>query len=146
MLKKFDRFFETRKSVAALFLRLGFGFHLMFFTADNVFSYSRMLEFEKFLAVNGFPFPLFCAFLSVYAQFICGFLWILGLFVRPAAAIVIVNFIVAILMVHLGQDYEGISRPLLMVWPAISLMFSGAGKYSIDNLFLRKIEKERVLA
>lgn len=56
----------------ALFIRLLFGFHLIYGTQDNVFSYERILEFKDFLKARGGPFPLVAAHVSVYAQFIAG--------------------------------------------------------------------------
>ena len=58
---------------------------------DNVFSHARMLEFRDFLAARQVPWPLVAAHVSVYAQFVCGILYLLGLFVRPAAVLMIVR-------------------------------------------------------
>lgn len=75
-----------------IFVRLIIGFHLFYGTADNVFSWERMLEFAKFLDSTGFPWPLPGAVISAWAQFLCGILYILGALVRPAALVMIINF------------------------------------------------------
>ncbi|CAM2063773.1 DoxX family protein [Sulfidibacter corallicola] len=123
-----------------LFLRLIVGFHLIYGTQDNVFSYARMLEFREFLVHHGFPFPLFSAFLSVYAQFLAGICFLLGLCVRLAGSIMIVNFLVAIAMVHIGDAYPAVFPALMMLFSAVFFTLSGAGNCSLDRAMeLRKM-------
>ena len=62
-------FLDRYRDLAPLLLRLFVAFVLIYGTADNVFSTTRMLEFRDFLAANGFPHPLACAYLSAYGQF-----------------------------------------------------------------------------
>src|SRR5918999_191118 len=94
---------EKYKEYGVIFIRLMVGFHLIYGTQDNVFSYARMEEFAGFLSARGVPFPLFSAFLSAYAQFICGMLFIVGLATRYAAVVMIINFIAALLIPHIGD-------------------------------------------
>lgn len=91
-----------------------------------------MLEFEKFLAANGMLFPLQAAVVSVYAQFICGILFIIGWQTRLAAVVMIVNFMVALLLIHTRDTLQG-AFPALIIW-AVSVFFllNGAGKISVD--------------
>jgi putative oxidoreductase len=130
--------FEDRKEYGAVFIRLIVGFHLVWNTMDNVFSFDRMLEFRDFLAQHGFPFPLFCAILSAYAQFVCGSLYVLGAGVRYAALVMIVNFIVALLMVHVGLPEQANFPPLMMLFGSLFLLFNGAGPLSVDRLLARR--------
>lgn len=119
--------------VGLLVLRLVVGGHLMFMTQDNVFSWARMLEFRDFLAHFGFPFPLFCAVLSVIGQFGGGLALALGLCTRFAGAIVAFNFVVAIAMVDSKQPYPGAFAAVALVAAGLCLMFTGAGRYSLDR-------------
>ncbi len=96
-------FLNKYKDFAAIFIRLIVGFHLIYGTQDNVFSYARMEEFAGFLAARGVPAPLFSAFLSAYAQFVCGILFILGAATRYAAIVMIINFVAALVIAHLGD-------------------------------------------
>lgn len=134
MLARLDSFFESRKGYANLFLRLIIGWRLIDGTQDNVFSWERMLEFRDFLALHGTPFPLLSANVSVYAQFICGILYMIGWFVRPAAVIMIVNFIAALLIAHIGLTFEQSFDAWMMLVGSIFFLFSGAGKISADEL------------
>jgi putative oxidoreductase len=114
-------------------LRVLAGVFLVWGVQDNVLSEARMQEFVRFCAANGFPAPEIMAPLSVYAQLICGSLLIVGLFTRLAAIVMAVHFIVAVLMVHLHQDFRA-------QWPALVLVFlcayfaaRGAGHWSADR-------------
>ena len=129
---RFERALERRRDLAPLILRLFLAFVLIYGTMDNVFSRARMIEFRDFLAANGFPWPMASAHLSAYAQFITGVLLVLGLWTRPAAAIVVVNFIVAIAMVHLGLPFNANIAPLAMLVCATFFVLYGAPRYSLD--------------
>ncbi|MCB2378977.1 DoxX family protein [Hymenobacter sp. BT635] len=116
---------------AVLVLRLFLGGVLVYGVLDNVVSAERMMEFEKFLAQHQFPLPPVAARLSVYAQLGCGLLIGLGLFTRFAAAVMIVNFLVALLMVHQGLPFAQNIAPLAMLMGSISVALSGPGRYAV---------------
>ena len=71
---------------------------------------------------------------SVYAQFICGILYVVGLFIRPAAVIMIINFMVALVVVHLGTTFQQSFEALMMFFGSIFFLFSGAGRISVEAL------------
>lgn len=125
---------EKYKEYGVIFIRLIVGFHLIYGTQDNVFSYARMEEFAGFLNVRGVPFPIFSAFLSAYAQFVCGVLFILGVWTRYAAIVMIINFIAAIIIAHIGDTYQNTFPALVMLSAACFLLIHGAGKLSVDDL------------
>lgn len=131
-------FARRRPEWGALPLRLFIGFVLIWGTQDNVLSYARMLEFRDFLAQQGFPAPLFSAYLSAYAQFLCGALILLGAFTRYAALLMIFNFAVALAMVHLGLPFEQNIAPLAMLFGSVFLLFHGPGIYSVDAALERR--------
>ena len=106
---------------------------LIYMSQDNVFSGERMAEFERFLRQFGFPLVPVSARVSVYAQFGCGVLLALGLFVRPAAAVLAINFVVALAMVHTRQPFRAALEPTAMLACALSLLVTGAGALSLDG-------------
>jgi putative oxidoreductase len=129
--------------LALLLLRLATGAFLIYQSHDNVISSERMFEFEKFLTHFGFVAPQLMAPLSVYAQFICAILFILGLLTRWAGLITAFNFIVAVWMVHLPQSFD-------LWWPALVLVFlgllfatHGAGRYALDAVIARRRQDDR---
>lgn len=126
------------KQYADLPIRLAVGFHLIYGTQDNVFSWDRMLEFRDFLEVFGAPLPLVSAVVSVYAQFICGILFILGWKVRWAGMVMIFNFIVAILLVHLKDPYPNIYPAISMLAGSLFMFLNGTGSLSLDVVMNKK--------
>lgn len=134
MFARLDRYFQHYKEYGNFFLRLVIGWRLIDGTQDNVFSWERMIEFRDFLALHGTPFPLLAAIVSVYAQFICGILYMIGWFVRPAAIIMIINFIAALIIAHIGLSFQQSFDAWMMLVGSIFFLFSGAGKISVDEL------------
>ena len=131
-------FFERHKEKGAFFVRLVVGFVLVYGTQDNVFSNERMLEFRDFLAARRVPLPLFAAHLSAYAQFACGILYVLGLFVRPAALVMVINFVAALVIAHLDAPLDAARLALCMLFSSLFLLFNGAGELSLDNYISRR--------
>lgn len=130
---RIDRYFSSRKEYGLIFLRLVIGWRLIDGTQDNVFSWERMIEFRNFLEQHGTPAPLLAAHVSVYAQFLCGILYILGSYTRAAAIIMIINFITALLLVHTGDTFQGAFPALVILAGSVLFLFHGAGKISIDE-------------
>ena len=131
-------FFERHREKGAFFVRLVVGFVLVYGTQDNVFSNARMVEFRDFLAARGVPFPLLAAHVSAYAQFVCGVLYVLGLYVRPAALLMVVNFVAALLIAHLDTPLDAARLALCMLFCSLFLLFNGAGALSLDEMLSRR--------
>jgi putative oxidoreductase len=101
-----------------------------------------MEEFVRFCAANGFPAPQFMAPLSVYAQLICGSLLIVGLFSRLAGIVMAVHFVIAVLMVHLHQDFRAQWPALILVFVCAYFATRGAGDWSVDRWLVTKTSRE----
>jgi len=129
---------DKYKEYGVIFIRLIVGFHLIYGVQDNVFSYARMEEFAGFLSSRGVPFPLFSAFLSAYAQLICGTLFIVGLATRYAAGVIIINFIAALVIVHMSDAYPNKFAALMMLAAACFFLLHGPGKLSVDDKLSKK--------
>jgi putative oxidoreductase len=132
-MKQMELWLSSKADMGLLVLRLFVGLRIVFGVFDNVISWDRMLEFSAFLKANHFPTPTFCAVLSVYAQFVCAVLILVGYKTRFAAAVLGVNFIVAITMVHLSDSIEQMTPALAILCISIALLFTGSGKYSIKK-------------
>jgi putative oxidoreductase len=130
---QFNRWIHANKDIGILLIRCFTGARLIYGVADNIFSWNHMLAFRDFLHSFGFPFPLACAVLSVYAQFIAGGMIIIGWKIRLAALLMIVNFLVAILAVHLNDTVEAMTPALALLFINVLFVFQGRGKYSIDK-------------
>lgn len=117
-----------------LALRLLVGAFLMWGTWDNIESAAQMQEFEAFLRHFKFPAPEFMAPLSVWAQFICGAMLFLGLLTRWAGLVMVFNFVVAVLMVHLGDDFRGQFPAMALIAVCLHFAAAGGGRYALDRL------------
>ena len=134
MLQRTYDWLDRHNGWGVLALRLAIGVRLVEGTQDNVFSAARMEEFAHFLAAHGTPWPMFSAYLSAYAQFLCGSLFVLGLFTRPAGLVMTINFLAALFIAHRAT-------PFLQTWPALMMLagglyflFCGPGRLSLDAL------------
>jgi putative oxidoreductase len=125
--------FERNKDWGIFLLRLFIGLRLIYGVQDNVLSWEHMTRFSDFLQQFHFPIPLVCAVISVYAQLIAGIMVILGWGIRYAAIILIINFLVALVMVHRSQPIEAMTAPMAILFSAILFLFHGAGRISIDR-------------
>jgi putative oxidoreductase len=126
-------FYNT--SLGILLLRIFIGGRLLYGVVDNVFSWDRMNEFAGFLQSNDFPLPLASAIASVYLQFIGGIVILIGFKIRSASFLMIINFLVALIFVHLriNDTIEGMTPALAMLFGCLTFLFTGAGKISIDR-------------
>lgn len=129
---------EKYKEYGVIFIRLMVGFHLVYGIQVYIFDYARMEKFAEFLSQQAVPLSLFSAHLSAYAQLICGILFIFGAATRPAAIVMIINFIAAIIIAHIGDTYQNTFPALMMLSAACFLLLHGAGKLSVDDLLARR--------
>jgi putative oxidoreductase len=125
---------DRNREIAPFLFRLFIAFVLIYGTYDNVASEARMHEFRDFLSANGFPMALEMAYLSAYGQFIAGLLLVVGFLTRAASLVVIVNFVVALVMVHLKLPWSANIAPLAMLVGGIFFLLYGAPRYSVDAL------------
>ncbi len=120
-------------SLGLLVIRLGVGISFMVFH-----GYKKIIggpeKWEKLgrnMTELGIDFaPVFWGFMAAFAEFAGAALLILGLFTRPAAALLAFTMLVAILK-HAGAG-EGYSHALEVGVVFLALVITGAGKYSLD--------------
>lgn len=126
----------TNISIGLLLIRIFIGLRLMYGVFDNLISWDHMQEFAGFLGKNKFPFPTVSAIVSVAIQMIAGFLLLIGWQTKLSAALIFINFLIAIFMVHLpnGDSIELMTAALAMLFISACLFFTGAGKYSVDKV------------
>ena len=123
-----------------LALRAATGVFLVYGTWDNVASAARMTEFAVFLERSGFMAPELMAPLSAWAQFLCGLLFVAGLFTRWAGWIMAFNFAVAIAMVDRlsPAGFRGVWPALALLVIGVHLGLCGAGAASLDAVLERR--------
>lgn len=130
-----SNFLETNSGVGILLLRIFIGGRLLYGVIDNVISWERMLEFAAFLQANDFLVPVFSAVVSVYVQFLGALFILAGFRIRWASFILAVNFLIALIAVHLraGDTVEGMTPALAMLFGCLTLLFTGAEQISLDH-------------
>lgn len=83
------------------------------------------------------------ALLAGSTEFFGGIALLIGLLVRPAALMLSITMLVAIFSVHFANGLfmtsNGYEFALALFAISISLIFSGAGKLSLDNVLLKRL-------
>jgi putative oxidoreductase len=71
--------------------------------------------------------------LTVFSEFFCSILLIVGLFTRFASVTLIITMLIAAFVIHSDDPWNKQEFALLYVIPCLALIISGPGKYSLDR-------------
>lgn len=129
LLEDLDRYSD----MGLLALRAFVGVFLIWGVQDNVLSEARMEEFVRFVRANGFPWPAVMARVSVYAQLVTGVLLVVGLLTRLAGIILAGHFMIAVAVVHWGQDFRAQWPALILVFLSVFFALHGGGRWAADR-------------
>jgi putative oxidoreductase len=113
-----------------LILRLGTGVALA-----AAHGLGKMPPKEKFIegvGSIGFPAPEVFAWLAGLSELVGGVLIAVGLLTRPAAFFVAFTMGVAFFLQHGADPFEKKEKAMLFGLVALMLIFTGAGRFSID--------------
>jgi putative oxidoreductase len=125
-----------RQSYAPVPLRLAMGVIL------SVAGYMKLVGIAGTIAYFtklGFPLPVVTAWFITLLELIGGIALILGLFVRYLGLLYTIEFIVAAFWVKLPmQGYAPSRLDLMILAGAAALYFLGAGRWSVDSIWLEK--------
>jgi putative oxidoreductase len=124
--------------IGPIFVRFLVGFHLFYGNWGRLVQPHGYADFHALMVRYHFPMPPVAAYVSAGAQVVCGILFMLGLFTRPAAAIMVINFVVALIMVHWGQPYPRQFPALMMLCTSIFLLLHGPGRAALDNVIRKR--------
>jgi len=140
------------RQIAPLFLRLAIGFG---FTAHGWAKLSRGPEhFAQLLAVLHVPSPGLMAWMSVCIELLGGLALLAGLAVSFTALPLIGTMLVAMFTIHIHFGYSSVNTigltpqgpvfgppgyeiNLLYIAGLLSLILTGAGRYSLDALLVK---------
>ena len=122
-------------AVGLLLIRLAFGYHLIQYSYGEVLGGELSTSFGPYLAKLGVPWPTFMGYLAMGTELIGGLCLVLGLLTRWVAVPLLINFTVALLLVHLHQPYAKGFECIQMLAVAGCLLTTGAGRLSLDALF-----------
>ncbi|WP_337878623.1 DoxX family protein [Rheinheimera sp.] len=143
-----QQIFSSNAGFGALALRVPVGVIFAAHGAQKLFGWFGGYGLEGtggWMDSIGLSPGVLMAFLAGAAEFFGGLALILGLLTRPAAAALSVAMLVAIFAVHiqngLFMSNNGYEFGLALLAASVSLLFSGAGKASIDSLIARKLNQ-----
>lgn len=103
---------------------------------------AKIMSFSDLAAT--FPDPLgvgstFSLLLVILAEALCSCLLILGVITRLALIPLLFNMLVIVFVVHSGTPFGARELPILYLGMYVVLFWSGAGKYSLDEVIRRKL-------
>ena len=135
-----QRVLATDNGAAALALRVPVGLIFAAHGAQKLFGWFGGYGLEgtgQFFGSVGLNPGYLMALLAGAAEFFGGLALIVGLLVRPAAAALAFAMLVAIFAVHIGKGFfmatGGYEYALALFAASLSLLFSGAGRWSVDR-------------
>lgn len=124
-------------ALGLLIMRLGFG--LTMFVRHGL---PKVLDFSKKMGTFPDPFGIGSASslsLTVFAEGLCAFLIIIGLFTRFAAIPLVITMAVATFMIHSADAFKVKELALLYLIAFSAIFCCGPGPYSADAIF-RKVK------
>lgn len=131
----------------ALALRVPVGVIFMAHGAQKLFSWFGGYGLEgtgQWMSSIGLEPGYLMALLAGSAEFFAGLFILLGLLTRPSAIVLALTMLVAIFAVHfqngLFMANNGYEFALSLLAISVALTFSGAGKLSIDNVIVKKLQ------
>jgi putative oxidoreductase len=136
-----NRMLATDDGAGALALRIPVGIIFFAHGAQKLFGWFGGYGLEgtgQFFGSVGLNPGYLMALLAGLAEFVGGVALVLGVLVRPAAAALAFAMLVAIFAVHWDKGFfaasGGYEYALALFAASLSLVFSGAGRFSVDRL------------
>lgn len=137
--------FSTRAGYGIAVLRIIVGIIFMAHGSQKLFGMFGGYGLEgtgQYMASLGLNPGYLMALLSGSAEFFGGLALFLGLLARPAAVVLIVMLVVAILSVHIHNGLfmanNGFEYGLVLLGVAVAVLIEGAGRLSVDRLIASK--------
>ena len=141
-----DKLISTSEGLDTLPLRLGAGVIFSAHGAQKLFGWFGGYGLEGtggWMESIGLAPGILMAALAGGAEFVGGLLLIAGLAVRPAALVLAVTMLVAIVSVHLQNGLfmsnNGYEFGLALLVISLTLVVRGAGSFSADRSFQQRL-------
>ncbi len=148
----FKKMMTTPSGLDTIPLRIGAGIVFTAHGAQKLFGWLGGYGLEStgdWMASIGLNPGLLMAIMAGSAEFFGGLLLIIGLLVRPAALVLAITMLVAIITVHLQNGLfmanNGYEFGLALLVIALSLTIRGAGSLSIDRLLQTKLANADII-
>lgn len=124
------------KDIIVLAVRVFVGFAMLShgFPKLQMLLAGGKIEFFDFMGMG----PQVTLILTIFAEFVCSILLILGLFTRVSLGFLIFTMIIAAFVVHGADPFEKREMSLVYLSVYLLLMVVGAGKVSVDHMIERR--------
>lgn len=143
-----NKIFESNAGFAGLILRAPIGLILAAHGAQKLFAWFGGYGLDgtgQWMASIGLTPGYLMAVLAGSAEFFGGLALLLGLFTRPAAVVVAFAMLIAIFSVHIGNGLflanNGYEYGLTLFVVMAAIAVQGGGRFSIDNLIFKKLNR-----
>ncbi len=138
IIHKFDN-----KDAAMLFVRIAVG--VVFINAGWMKINNIDFVVQGFASIG---FPAFLAYFVTYAEFIGGIAVLMGIFVRYFGIVLAIIMLVATFKAHWAQGFSlangGYEYTFVLFFLALSLIATGAGKYSVAGCIRQWKENRKI--
>jgi len=136
------KFLDKNKDLGIFIARIGIGIAFVFVYGWGKITGGPELwaKIGNAMSNLGITFtPVFWGFMASVSEFGGGILLILGLFTRTASSFLAFTMLIAAIQ-HLSKldPWSRVMHPVELFSLLVLLIFAGAGKYSLDNLFFKK--------
>jgi putative oxidoreductase len=115
----------------AFILRLALGACMIYHGYGKVVPDHAMDHYAHTIVSLGLPYWL--GYVSALTEFVGGILVLFGLLTRPAAALIAINMLVALIKVNVHQGIDGCQLSLLLLTMSVALVCFGGGAYALDR-------------
>jgi putative oxidoreductase len=124
------------KDIILLLVRVFIGFAMLShgFPKLQMLLEGGKIEFFDFLGMG----PTLSLTLTVFAEFVCSILLILGLFTRVALGFLTFTMIIAAFVVHVADPFEKREMSLIYLSVYLLLIAFGPGKISVDYMIEKR--------
>lgn len=137
----FKKCSDSWKGYGPLVLRLALGAIFFYHGYDKVFV-KGIPAITGFMASLNLPLPMLMAYLVSYGELIGGAMLIVGLLTYWVSIVDIIIATVAFVTVHMANGFSiasgGYEYIMLIFAASVSLLMSGAGKYSLDEKLMER--------
>lgn len=104
-------------------------------------GYAKLIKYQDlktgFMSFMGMS-PAISVSLIIFAEFICGFFLVIGLFTRFAVIPIIIGMIVAAFIAMEADFFGKAELPVFYLTAAVVVLLCGPGRISVDGMIVKK--------